>query len=70
MAIPPEVCKADDYKDPQRWAERSIKKETWERRQQSGEYDSASITSSMAKRFLVKKDNDKMQGYYLLRIFQ
>ncbi|VDM16328.1 unnamed protein product [Wuchereria bancrofti] len=41
--------------EQQRWAERAIGKEAWERRQQSGEYDSASISSSIANRFRIKK---------------
>lgn len=40
----------------QKWTtERTIGKETWERRQQSGEYDTASISSSVVNRYRTKK---------------
>ncbi|VDK63099.1 unnamed protein product [Onchocerca ochengi] len=56
-----EITTIEDDKEleqqQQRWAERAIGKEAWERRQQSGEYDSASISSSIANRFRIKKQD-------------
>ncbi|VIO92588.1 conserved hypothetical protein [Brugia malayi] len=60
-----EIAAIEDDKelDQQRWAERAIGKEAWERRQQSGEYDSASISSSIANRFRIKKqERDRTNG--------
>ncbi|EJW74758.1 hypothetical protein WUBG_14334 [Wuchereria bancrofti] len=60
-----EITAIEDDKEleQQRWAERAIGKEAWERRQQSGEYDSASISSSIANRFRIKKqERDRTNG--------
>lgn len=58
-----EISPSEEEKEQQRWAEKAIGKEAWERRQQSGEYDSASISSSLANRFRHKKtDHDRGQG--------
>ncbi|VDO80788.1 unnamed protein product [Onchocerca flexuosa] len=61
MAEIEEITTIEDDKEleqqQQRWAERAIGKEAWERRQQSGEYDSASISSSIANRFRIKKQD-------------
>ncbi|CAG9531512.1 unnamed protein product [Cercopithifilaria johnstoni] len=60
-----EITAIEDDKEleQQRWTERAIGKEAWERRQQSGEYDSASISSSIANRFRIKKqDRDRTNG--------
>lgn len=57
-----EITAVEDSKEleQQRWSERAIGKEAWERRQQSGEYDTASISSSIAKRLRNrKKDNGR-----------
>ncbi|VDK23589.1 unnamed protein product, partial [Anisakis simplex] len=50
-----EISPNDEEREQQRWAEKAIGKEAWERRQQSGEYDSASISSSIVNRFKHKR---------------
>ncbi len=64
-----------------RWSERAITQQTWQRRQQGGEYDAASISSSVAARYKKKsgtqaKDQPKMAGseigmmlYYVRRCY-
>ncbi|MFH4978264.1 hypothetical protein AB6A40_004973 [Gnathostoma spinigerum] len=49
--------------EKEKWAERAIDKEAWEKRQQSGEYDTASISSSVVNRLRGKKnDNERAEG--------
>ncbi len=53
-----DICSADEdnERDIIRWSEQAIGKQTWQRRQQSGDYDTASISSSLAARYRNNKE--------------
>lgn len=40
----------DEARDEANWNERAIGQKTWQRRQQNGEYDAASLSSSLYKK--------------------
>ena len=45
-----------------RWSEKAIGKQTWQRRQQSGDYETASISSSVAGRYKKKEIRPSATG--------
>lgn len=55
-------------KDDNDWQERAIGQKTWQRRQQSGEYDSVSLSTSMKgyKKSAKSQDNGNIYHYSLV----